>query len=75
MLCTFGFTDDVIFSIMDRMNHVNNMSATPLQHRAQQTDAPAAWCWLRPVLDKARRQNCRRVRYARGAGRQSAIDC
>jgi len=53
-LCTSGFLNDVILFHNGPNSHVNTVAATPLQ-RCTQANAPAAWCWLYPVLDDARR--------------------
>jgi len=50
MVRTSGFVDNAIFSITGPIRrHVDTMEATSLQRRAQ-VNAPAAWCWLCPVL-------------------------
>jgi len=46
--------------------HVDTVAATPALQRRGQVNAPAVWCWLRPVLDDGGCQD--RVFLARGIG-------
>jgi len=51
------FLNDVRFFLQWAIwRHVGTVAATPLQRR-EQTNALAAWCWLRSVLDDDGRQD------------------
>jgi len=47
---SFRFMDNVVFPYMTLRIHVDTVAATSLK-RSAQANAPAALCWLRPVLE------------------------